>query len=158
MLHELPQVVGNPCFLDYRYSPAWLRYHSIGYGRRLLNTGTGQIQMMVLLGVGRRRLKWIFFVLVIAFYNKKKCCLVSKINCVYALDSVVIHIWILFWCITNHFLIWYKVCFIKMLYLYTTMYVRIEWFLGLKDIWTCRGSEPYRIYPNEGHPSMVTLT
>lgn len=158
MLQALPQVSGNPCFLECWYSPTFLRYHGIGYGRRLLKTGTWWIWRTVPLGARRRRLRWITYVLVIAFYNKKKCCLVPEINCVYASNNVVIHIWMLFWCITNHFLIWYKVNFIKMLYLYDAMYVWIGWFTDSKIIRSCRGSEPYWNYPNEGHLGKIVIT
>ena len=158
MLHALPQVSGNPCFLDCWYSPSCLRYHAIGYGRRLVKTVTGRIWRMVPLRAERRRLRWSLSVLFIAFYNKNKCCLVLEINCVYASDSIVIHMWMLFWCISNHLIIWYKVSFIKMLYLYAIRYDRIGWFAGSKIIRSCKGFEPCSNYTNEGHPGMVALT
>lgn len=68
----------------------------------------------------------------------------------------------LFWCITNHLLIWYNVDFTTMLYLCAAMCIQISWFAYSKIIKSCKGFEPWLELPRWRtsryvHPCIVCL-
>ena len=68
----------------------------------------------------------------------------------------------LFWCITNHLLIWYKVDLTTMVYLYAAMCIQIGLFVDSKIIRNCKGFEPWLELPKRRtsgyvHPHIVCL-
>ena len=120
----LPKASRNPCFLNYR-SPSCLRYPCVDYGGRLLKAGKGRIRRMVQLGVGGR-LRSYFSTLSIGYLNKKQCCSVSDIKCVYASKLCCNSFMNLYWCIISHSFIWFKVNIMYILYVSIVVYVLFE--------------------------------